>query len=178
MAKVSSVVAILSEYNTFRRKVVEVGGINMLAKLLRTKDALVRNEASAAILALCRDDAMALSHVPDTSLVECLSDGVVTDESLLLLESTSHRGFVQDWIVSSVVLLMKVITQHGVGYVTSRGIQTAVGLIYHAVQGDAGRGRLEMAPILPDFVEVLRDLKTKEMPLERVFEIDQILAIA
>ncbi|RLM79659.1 U-box domain-containing protein 73-like [Panicum miliaceum] len=177
-SKVSSLVAILSEYNTFRRKVVEIGGIEMLGLLLCSKDALLRNEASAAILALCTDDATALSHVPNASLVECLSDGVVTDESLLLLERTLHRESVRDWIVSSVAVLMKVITKHGVGYVTSRGIQTAVGLIYHAVQEEEGRGRLETALILPDFVEVLRNLKTKEMPLERVFEIDSILMIA
>ena len=176
--KVSSLVAILSEYNTFRRKVVEIGGIEMLGLLLRSRDALLRNEASAAILALCTDDATALSHVPNASLVECLSDGVVTDESLLLLERTLHRESVRDWIVSSVAVLMKVITKHGVGYVTSRGIQTAVGLIYHAVQGEDGRRRLETARTLPDFVEVLRNLKTKEMPPERVFEIDSILMIA
>ncbi|XP_072147471.1 U-box domain-containing protein 73-like [Setaria viridis] len=177
-AKVSSVVTILSEYNTFRRKIVEIGGIEMLGLLLGSKDALVRNEASAAILALCTDDGTALSHVPNESLVECLSDGVVTDESLLLLERTSHRDFVRDWIASSVVVLMKVITKHGVGYVTSSGIQTAVGLIYHAVQGEEGRCGLETAPILQEFVEVLRKLKTKDMPLERVFEIDGIIAIA
>lgn len=82
MVKVSSLVTILLEYDTFRRKFVEIDGIEKLHVLLCKKDYLVRNEASAAILALCRCYSR---RVPDASLVECLSDGMVTDECLLCL---------------------------------------------------------------------------------------------
>ncbi|KAL6634399.1 hypothetical protein ACP70R_027070 [Stipagrostis hirtigluma subsp. patula] len=181
MAKVSAIIAVLSEFSVFREKVVQIGGILMLCGLLDTKDALVRNEASAAILALCPDDTTitvaVLNHVPD-ALLACLSDGVVTDECLLLLERTSHSEFVPDWIASSVALLMKVITRHGRGHVTSRGIQTAVCLIYNAVQNNTGRQRLKSAGTLDDFVEALSSLETKGMPLERVFQIQEILKIA
>lgn len=180
MVKVSSLVTILSEYNTFRRKFIEIDGIKKLHELLCKKDYLVRNEASAAILALCRDDATALRRVPDASLVECLSDDMVTDECLLLLECTSDRKFVRDQIAFSIELLMEVIThtEHGVGYLTSRGIQAALGLIYNSIKEAAGRSRLETAVILPNFVEVLRNLERKEMPLGTVIQIEEILSMA
>lgn len=49
---------------------------------------------------------------------------------LALLERTSDRKSVRDQIAFSVELLMEVITatEHEVGYLTSRGIQTALGL--------------------------------------------------
>ncbi|TVU30049.1 hypothetical protein EJB05_21653, partial [Eragrostis curvula] len=179
MAKVSSVIAVLSEFDAFRSKLVEVGGISMLRRLLNTKDAIVRNEASSAILALCRYDTTSaipqLKHVAG-ALLEGLSDGLVTDNCLLLLERTSHGEFVPDCVASSVALLMKVITHHGMGHVTSEGIQTAVRLIYNAVKNDARR--LKCAANLEDFVEALRNLETKEMPLERVFQIEEILELA
>lgn len=51
-------------------------------------------------------------------------------------------------------------------------------MIYSAVQQDSGRGRLRRAEKLDDFVEALRNLETKEMTPERVFQIEEILRIA
>jgi hypothetical protein len=55
---------------------------------------------------------------------------------LALLERTSDRKSVRDQIAFSVELLMEVITatEHEVGYLTSRGIQTALGLIYNSTR--------------------------------------------
>ncbi|KAL6888815.1 hypothetical protein ACP4OV_009841 [Aristida adscensionis] len=180
MAKVSAIIAALSEFNSFREKVVENGGIPMLCVMLDTKDALVRNEASAAILALCSDDAALeialLSFVPD-ALLECLSDGVVTDQCLLLLERTAHGELVPDWTVANVAPLMRVITRYGRGHVTSRGIESAVRLIYNAVQKDAGRLRMKASATLEHFVVALRNMVTRELALETVFQIQEILMI-
>jgi hypothetical protein len=179
MSKVSSVIAVLSEFHPFRSRVVEIGGISMLCRLLDTKDTLVRSKASAAILALCTDDTtIAIAqqkHVVD-ALLGGLSDGLVTDSCLLLLERISNGEFVRNRVASSVALLMEVITQHGTGHVTSEGIQAAVCLIYNAVKNDAGR--LKSGANLEDFVEALRNLKTKGMPLERAFQIESILELA
>jgi hypothetical protein len=181
MLKVSSLVTILSEseYSTFRRKFVEIDGIEELHVLLCNRDCLVRNEASAAILALCRDDAAALTRVPDASLVECLSDGMVTDECLLLLECTSDRESVRDRIAFSVELLMEAImaTENGQGYLSSRGTRTALALIYNCIKEADGRGRLRTTVILQGFVEALRILERKETPLRTVFQIEEIHSI-
>lgn len=178
MAKVSSLIAVLSEFDAFRSKLVEVGGISMVRRLFDTKDALVRNEASAAILALCTGDITSAITKPKHvyAFLESLSDGVITDNCLLLLERTSHIGLVLDWVASSLALIMKVITQHGLGHVTSEGIKTAVCLIYNAVKNDAHS--LKSSANLEDFVEALRNLETEEMPPEFSFQIDWILQSA
>jgi hypothetical protein len=49
---------------------------------------------------------------------------------------------------------------------------------YEEIKEAAGRGRLETAMILQNFVEVLSILQRKEMPLGTGFQIEEILSIA
>jgi hypothetical protein len=132
--------------------------VSHFCRLLDTKDTLVRSKASAAILALCTEDTTIATaqqkHVVD-ALLGGLSDGLVTDSCLLLLERILNGEFVRDRVASSVALLMEVITQHGTGHATSEGVQAAVCLIYNAVKNDARR--LKSGANLEDFVEAFEE---------------------
>ncbi|RLN09582.1 U-box domain-containing protein 73-like [Panicum miliaceum] len=54
--KVASIVAILSELDLFRKRILDIGGMEMLRDLLKIEDVVVRKEAVAAIRALCADE--------------------------------------------------------------------------------------------------------------------------
>lgn len=51
-SKVASIVAILSEFDMFRKGILGIGGLKMLRDLLKMKDAVVRKEAAPAVLAI------------------------------------------------------------------------------------------------------------------------------
>lgn len=75
LAKVASIVAVLSEFDMFRKRVLDIGGMEMLLDLLRIEDAVVRKEAVTAIRGLCADDEGKINaqsyNVPD-ALLDCL----------------------------------------------------------------------------------------------------------
>uniref|UniRef100_A0ACD5Z0S5 Uncharacterized protein n=1 Tax=Avena sativa TaxID=4498 RepID=A0ACD5Z0S5_AVESA len=97
-AMVASTVAILSEFDVFRKRLLDTGGMKMLTDLLKIEDVVVRKESAAAILALCKDEeanSSAIDYdVPDM-LLECF---LVTDEYLLLLDCLPKSQDVLDRI--------------------------------------------------------------------------------
>ncbi|OEL14746.1 hypothetical protein BAE44_0024235 [Dichanthelium oligosanthes] len=79
-AKVASVVAILSEFDGFRKSILDIGGMEMLRNLLKMEDPVVRKEAITAIHGLCRDQEGKKNaesyNVPD-ALLECLMKNAI-----------------------------------------------------------------------------------------------------
>uniref|UniRef100_A0ACD5ZIT9 Uncharacterized protein n=1 Tax=Avena sativa TaxID=4498 RepID=A0ACD5ZIT9_AVESA len=120
LATVASTVAILSESDVFRKRLLDTGGMKMLTDLLKIEDVVVRKESAAAILALCKDEeanSSAIDYdVPDM-LLECF---LVTDEFLLLLDRLPKSEAVLDRICGHAVELVNiVIEEHASGMVNS-----------------------------------------------------------
>ncbi|CAD6250971.1 unnamed protein product [Miscanthus lutarioriparius] len=94
LAKVASIVAILSEFDMFRKRVLDIGGMEMLRDLLRIEDVFVRKEAVTAIRGLCADEEGKINaqsyNVPD-ALLEYLMRDVHKMEQVKNLEDFKER---------------------------------------------------------------------------------------
>ncbi|GJM94790.1 hypothetical protein PR202_ga11469 [Eleusine coracana subsp. coracana] len=101
-AKVASIVANLSEFEDFRKRLLDLGGMEMLQNLLKIEDVVVRKEAVADQ----EGKAHAKScHVADL-LVECLT---ITDEALVLLDSLQKDLYAVDKLSDKAVELVNII---------------------------------------------------------------------
>lgn len=108
-AKVASIVAILSEFDMFRKEILDLGGMKMLRGLLKIDDAVVRKEAVTAIHGLCADEEGKTNaqscNVPD-ALLECF---MVSDEVLLLLDCLLKDPCVVDKMSDKAAELVNII---------------------------------------------------------------------
>ncbi|KAK1617710.1 hypothetical protein QYE76_023227 [Lolium multiflorum] len=175
LAMVASTVAILSEFDVFRKRLLDTGGMKMLSDLLKIEDVLVRKETATAILAVCTDEeanaSAADNDVPDM-LLECF---MVTDEFLLLLDRLPKSPDVLDRICDhSVELVNVVIEEHASGTVTAQGIHSAISLIFIIAHRDVSKLKVKN---VEDFKERLQELSSKRIPMQTMFQVEGIIKI-
>uniref|UniRef100_A0A0D9VG32 RING-type E3 ubiquitin transferase n=1 Tax=Leersia perrieri TaxID=77586 RepID=A0A0D9VG32_9ORYZ len=173
LAKVASIVAVLSESGMFRKRMLDARGMKMLRDMLKIKkDTVVTTKAATAILALCADDEGKKSakhyDVPET-LLEC---HMFTDEILLLLERQPKAKKICDQALKLVNIVM---AEHESGAVTSKGIHSAISLIHGIVERDVGKMRV--VKNMEDFKERLHQLSSDRMPMETIFKVEEITSI-
>jgi hypothetical protein len=174
LAKVASIVAILSEFDLFRKGILDIGGMEMLRDLLKIEDAVLRKEAVTAIRGLCTDEEGKTSaqscNVSDV-LLECFA---VSDEVLLLLDCLPKDPCVVDKMSEKAVDLVNIITAgQGTGPVTPEVTCSAISLVHDIVQRDA----LKMAQVknLKYFKEQLMELSSGRLPMQTMLQVDTII---
>uniref|UniRef100_J3LCY5 RING-type E3 ubiquitin transferase n=3 Tax=Oryza brachyantha TaxID=4533 RepID=J3LCY5_ORYBR len=175
LAKVASVVAILSEFCVFRKRMLDTGGMKMLRDMLKMKDTVVITEAATAILALCTDYESKLSaqvyNVPEM-LLKC---HLFTDEILRLLDCVPRSPYVFKKICNQALQLVNIImADHAFGPVTSKGIHSAISLVYDIVERDVGK--MKVLKNMEDFKERLRQLSSDRMPMQTMFQVESIIS--
>jgi hypothetical protein len=175
LAMVASIVAVLSEFDVFRKRLLDTGGMKMLSDLLHIEDDVVRKETVTAILAVCTDEeansSAADNDVPDM-LLECF---MATDESLLLLDRLPKSPDLLDKICDQTVELVKIVMEeHANGMVTAQGIHSAISLIFIIAQRDVSKLKVKN---VEDFKERLQELSTKRMPMQTMFQVEEIIKI-
>ncbi|KAE8813802.1 U-box domain-containing protein 9 [Hordeum vulgare] len=173
LAMVASVVATLSEFDVFRKRMVMIGGMKMLTGLLKIEDVVVRKETGAAILALCADKeaklSAAVNDVPD-KLLGCF---MATDEFLLLLHRLPKSPEALDMICDKAVELVNIVMGDDAGgMVTSQGIHSAISLIFVITERDVGKLKVKN---VEDFKERLRELSSKRIPMQTMFHVEEII---
>ncbi|XP_062224510.1 U-box domain-containing protein 73-like [Phragmites australis] len=176
LAKVASIVAILSEFDMFRKGILGNGGMGMLRDLLKIEDVVVRKEAIAAIRGLCTDHegkTHALSHNMADALLECL---MVTDEVLLLLDCLPKDSCVVDKICGKAVELVNIImVEQGTGPVTPEATYSAISLVHAIVQRDVGK--MGQVKNLEDLKDRLRELSSGILPMQTLLQVDRIINV-
>ncbi|VAI20155.1 unnamed protein product [Triticum turgidum subsp. durum] len=174
LAMVASIIATLSEFDVFRKRMVTIGGMKMLSGLLKIEDDVVlRKETGAAILALCADEeaklSAAVSDVPDR-LLECF---MATDEFLLLLDRLPKSPEALDMICDKAMELVNIVMEEDAGgMVTSQGIHSAISLIFVITERDVGKLKVKN---VEDFKERLRELSSKRIPMQTMFQVEKII---
>uniref|UniRef100_A0A3B6LR28 RING-type E3 ubiquitin transferase n=1 Tax=Triticum aestivum TaxID=4565 RepID=A0A3B6LR28_WHEAT len=173
LAMVASIIATLSEFDVFRKRMVTIGGMKMLSGLLKIEDVVLRKETGAAILALCADEeaklSAAVSDVPD-KLLECF---MATDEFLLLLNRLPKSPEALDMICDKAMELVNIVMEEDAGgMVTSQGIHSAISLIFVITERDVGKLKVKN---VEDFKERLRELSSKRMPMQTMFQVEKII---
>ncbi|XP_037435507.1 U-box domain-containing protein 73-like [Triticum dicoccoides] len=173
LAMVASIIATLSEFDVFRKRMVTIGGMKMLSGLLKIEDVVLRKETGAAILALCADEeaklSAAVSDVPDR-LLECF---MATDEFLLLLDRLPKSPEALDMICDKAMELVNIVMEEDAGgMVTSQGIHSAISLIFVITERDVGKLKVKN---VEDFKERLRELSSKRIPMQTMFQVEKII---
>ena len=173
LAMVASTVAILSEFDVFRKRLLDTGGMKMLSGLLKIEDAVLRKETATAILALCTDEeakSLAVDYdVPDM-LLECF---MATDEFLLLIDRLPKSPDVLDRICDHAVELVNIIIgEHASGMVTAQGTHSAISLIFIIAQRDVSKLKVKN---MEDFKERLKELSSKRIPMQTMFQVEGII---
>ncbi|KAM0873141.1 hypothetical protein ACQ4PT_038275 [Festuca glaucescens] len=175
LAMVASTVAILSEFDVFRKRLLDTGGMKMLSDLLKIEDVVVRKETATAILAVCTDEeanASAADNDVPGMLLECF---MVTDEFLLLLDRLPKSPDVLDRICDHAVELVNIVTEeHASGTVTAQGIHSAISLIFIIAHRDVGKLKVKN---VEDLKERLRELSSKRIPMQTMFQVEEIIKI-
>ncbi|KAL6634398.1 hypothetical protein ACP70R_027069 [Stipagrostis hirtigluma subsp. patula] len=176
LAKVASIVSILSEFDIFRKRMLDKCGMEMLRDLLKIEDVVVRKEAVTAIRGLCTDPEgkkQTLFYSVPGSLLECLK---VSDEVLLLLDRLPKSPRVVDRICDKAVELVDIImTEQGTGPVTPEVTYSAISLVHAVVQRDASK--MEKVKNLEDFKERLRELSSGALPMQTMLQVDKIINV-
>ncbi|KAL6899832.1 hypothetical protein ACP4OV_006490 [Aristida adscensionis] len=172
LAKVASIVSILSESDMFRKRMVDRCGLEMLRDLLKIEDMVLRKEAVTAIHGLCSDSEgkkLALFYnVPD-ALLECL---MVSDEVLLLLDCLPKSPRLMDKICDKAVELVNIIMA---GPVAPDVTYSAISLVHSIVQRDARS--MEKVKNIEDFEERLRELSSGALPMQTMLQVDKIINV-
>ncbi|RCV06438.1 hypothetical protein SETIT_1G162200v2 [Setaria italica] len=173
-AKVASIVAILSEFDMFRKGILDIGGMEMLRDLLKIEDAVVRKEAVTAIRGLCTDEegkTNAQSYNVSDVLLECLT---VSDEVLLLLDCLPKDPCMVDKMSEKAVDLVNIIMAgQGTGPVTPEVTCSAISLVHAIVQRDAHK--MGQVKNLEDFKERLMELSSGRLPMQTMLQVDTII---
>ncbi|XP_066318444.1 LOW QUALITY PROTEIN: U-box domain-containing protein 73-like [Miscanthus floridulus] len=174
LAKVASIVAILSEFDMFRKRVLDIGGMEMLRDLLRIEDVFVRKEAVTAIRGLCADEEGKINaqsyNVPD-ALLEYL---MVSDEVLLLLDCLRKNLHMVDKMCDKAMELVNIImAEEGTRPVTPEATYSAISLVHAIVQRDVHK--MEQVKNLEDFKERLRELSSGTLPMQTMLKLDTII---
>ncbi|OEL24036.1 U-box domain-containing protein 73 [Dichanthelium oligosanthes] len=173
-AMVASKVAILSEFDMFRKGMLEIGGMEMLRDLLKVEDAVVRKEVVTAIRGLGADEegkTNAQSYNVPYALLECL---MVSDEVLLLLDCLPKDPCVVDKMSDKAVELVNIImAEQGTGPVTPEITYSAISLVHAIVQRDAHK--MEQVKNLEDFKERLKELSSGRLPTQTMLQVDTII---
>nr|CAB3446602.1 unnamed protein product [Digitaria exilis] len=172
-AKVASIVAILSEFDMFRKGILDIGGMELLRDLLMIEDAVVRKEAVTAIRGLCADDEGKTNaqscNVPD-ALLECL---MVSDEVLLVLDCLPKDPCLVDKISEKAVQLVNIIMpEQGTAPVTPVATYSAISLVHAIIQRDPYK--MEQVKNLEDFKERLVELSSGRLPMQTMLQVDAI----
>ncbi|KAK3154127.1 hypothetical protein QOZ80_2BG0186460 [Eleusine coracana subsp. coracana] len=174
--KVASIVTNLSEFEDFRKRILDIGGMEMLGNLLKIEDVVVRKESVAAICGLCTDEegkAHAQScHVTDL-LVECLT---ITDEALVLLDCLQKDPYAVDKLSDKAVELVNIImADQATGLVTPKALYSAISLVHEIVQQDVSK--METVKNLKDFMERLHELSSGTLPMQTMLKLEKIMSI-
>ena len=174
LAKVASIVAILSEFDMFRKRLLDIGGMEMLRDLLRIEDVVVRKEAVTAIRGLCADEEGKINaqsyNVPD-ALLEYL---MVSDEVLLLLDCLPKDLHVVDKMCDKAMELVNIImAEEGTRPVTPEATYSAISLVHAIVQRDVHK--MEQVKNMEDFKERLRELSSGTLPMQTMLKVDTII---
>jgi hypothetical protein len=174
LAKVASIVAILSEFDMFRKRLLDIGGMEMLRDLLRIEDVVVRMEAVTAIRGLCADEEGKINaqsyNVPD-ALLEYL---MVSDEVLLLLDCLPKDLHMVDKMCDKAMELVNIImAEEGTRPVTPEVTYSAISLVHAIVQRDVHK--MEQVKNLEDFKERLRELSSGTLPMQTMLKVDTII---
>ncbi|KAF0935939.1 hypothetical protein E2562_036930 [Oryza meyeriana var. granulata] len=173
LVKIASLVAILSEFDMFRKRMLDIGGMKILRDMLKIKDTVVITEAATAILALCADDVGKLSAKVYNVAEMLLTCHMFTDEILLLLDCLPKAPYVFKEICNQALQLVNIImAEHTSGPVTSKGIHSAISLIYDIVERDVGK--MKMVKNMGDFLERLCQLSSDRMPMHTMFQVESI----
>ena len=146
LAKVASIVAVLSEFDMFRKRTLDAGGMKMLRGMLKIKDTEVITEAATAILALYADgegEQPARFHDVPQMLLEC---HMFTDGILLLLARLPK---------------------------SPRVFLSAISLIYENVERDVGK--MNAVKNMEDFIERLRQLSSDRLPMQKMLQVERII---
>ncbi|KAF8689456.1 hypothetical protein HU200_041778 [Digitaria exilis] len=163
-AKVASIVAILSEFDMFKKGILDIGGMEMLRDLLMIEDAVVRKEAVTAIRGLCADDEA-------DALLECL---MVSDEVLLVLDCLPKDPCLVDKISEKAVQLVNIIMhEQGTAPVTPVATYSAISLVHAIIQRDPYK--MEQVKNLEDFKERLVELSSGRLPMQTMLQVDAII---
>ncbi|CAL5058217.1 unnamed protein product [Urochloa decumbens] len=174
LAKVASIIAILSELDMFRRGILDIGGMEMLWDLLKIEDAGVRKEAVTAIRVLCADEEGNTNAQPynvSDVLPECLA---VSDEVLLLLDCLPKVQSVVDKMSEKTVDLVNIImAEQGTGLVTPEVTYSAISWVHAIVQRD--EHKLEQVNNLENFKERLKELASGRLPMQTMLHLDSII---
>ncbi|CAO2045812.1 unnamed protein product [Urochloa humidicola] len=174
LAKVASIVATLSEFDMFRKGILDVGGMEMLRDLLKIEDAAVRKEAVTAIRGLCADEegkTNAQSYNVAQVLLECLT---VSDEVLLLLDCLPKDHSVVDKMSKKAVELVNIImAEQGTGLVSPEVTYSAISLLHDIVQRNAHK--LEQVNNLESFKERLMELASRRLPMQTMLQLGTII---
>uniref|UniRef100_A0A0E0JZX4 RING-type E3 ubiquitin transferase n=1 Tax=Oryza punctata TaxID=4537 RepID=A0A0E0JZX4_ORYPU len=174
LAKVASIVAVLSECDMFRKRMLDAGGMKMLRDMLKIKDNEVITEAAAAILALCADDEGKQSAIFHDVPEMLLERHMFTDGILLLLDSLPKSPRVFRKISDQALQLVNIVMAENVsGPVTRKGILSAISLIYEIVERDVGK--MNVVKNMEDFNERLRQLSSDRLPMQKMFQVERII---
>lgn len=171
-AKVASIVAILSDFDMFRKGILDIGGIEMLRDLLMIEDAVVRKEAVTAIRGLCSDDegkANAQSYKVPYALLECL---MVSDEVLLLLDCLPKDPCLVDKMSEKAVELVNIIMAEQ-GTVSPVATYSAISLVHAIVERDPYK--MEQVKNLEEFKKRLMELSSGRLPMQTMLQVDTIM---
>uniref|UniRef100_A0A0D3F5D3 RING-type E3 ubiquitin transferase n=1 Tax=Oryza barthii TaxID=65489 RepID=A0A0D3F5D3_9ORYZ len=161
LVKVASIVSILSEFDMFRKSVLDIGVVTLLCNLLNFENDAVRKEAAIAVLALCG----------------YIGNNMVTDDVLLLLDYLPKGPRVLEVICNQTVveqLVNIVMAEHESGLVTSQGIYSALSLILVITQNDVSKMKVEH---MENFMKWLRELSSNELPMQTMFQLIEIISL-
>uniref|UniRef100_A0A0D9YSH9 Uncharacterized protein n=1 Tax=Oryza glumipatula TaxID=40148 RepID=A0A0D9YSH9_9ORYZ len=161
LVKVASIVSILSEFDIFRKSVLDIGVVTLLCNLLNFENDAVRKEAAIAVLALCG----------------YIGNNMVTDDVLLLLDYLPKGPCVLEVICNQTVveqLVNIVMAEHESGLVTSQGIYSALSLILVITQNDVSKMKVEH---MENFMKWLRELSSNELPMQTMFQLIEIISL-
>ncbi|KAL6634411.1 hypothetical protein ACP70R_027082 [Stipagrostis hirtigluma subsp. patula] len=176
LAKAASVIGILSEFQVFRKSLLDIGGMEMLRNLLKIEDVIVKKEAVTAIRVLCTDDqgnSAALTCNVLDALLECL---MFTDEVLLLLDYLPKGPSAVDKICGHATELVNVITAENADRsVTLQGLYAAISLVHTIVQRDTSK--VLSLNNLVDFKGRLRELSCRGMRPEKQSMVETIVSV-
>ncbi|BAF08783.1 U-box domain-containing protein 73 [Oryza sativa Japonica Group] len=174
LAKVASIVAVLSEFDMFRKRMLDAGGMKMLRGMLKIKDTEVITEAATAILALYADgegEQPARFHEVPQMLLEC---HMFTDGILLLLDRLPKSPRVFRKICDQALQLVNIVmAEDASGPVTRKGILSAISLIYEIVERDVGK--MNAVKNMEDFIERLRQLSSDRLPMQKMLQVERII---
>ncbi|TVU01536.1 hypothetical protein EJB05_53002 [Eragrostis curvula] len=175
-AKLASIVASLSEFEMFRRRILDIGGMEMLRDLLKIEDVVVRKEAVTAICGLCTDqegEAQAQYCYVTDLLVQCLR---ISDDVLILLDRLPKDPYGVDKLSDKAVELVNIImADQEAEPVTPVATYSAISLVHTIVQQDASK--MEAVKNLEDFMKRLQELSSGSLPMQTMLQLDKIVNI-